>query len=249
LPRNTGTIFLIDGITGQTQAILEGSWLTSVRTGAAAGLATDLLARSEADVLTIFGAGAIAPMQIWAMQTVRPLREVRVVNRNLKHYEQLLHTLREMLGENCPSVRHVDTASESLKGASLVVCATTTTRALFETQDIEPGTHINAVGAYTPEMCEIDAGTLARARIVVDQREAALTEAGELLQAHAQGFIGGAESWIELGALLTGEAQGRQSADEITVFKSVGLGIQDLTTASAVYKRAKELGIGINVEL
>src|SRR5579875_409461 len=249
LPRSLATVLLLDATSGQTLAIIEGSWLTAVRTGAVSGLATQLLARPDADVLALFGAGAQAPTQIWAIHTARPLREVRVVNRSDEHYTQLQRTLRQLLGDTCPPISRAATASEALSGALLVACATVSTIPLFRVQDIAPGAHINAVGAFTPEMCEVDPETLARARIVVDQREAALVEAGDLLQALAEKKITGADSWLELGQLVSGEQPGRQSPDEITVFKSVGLGIQDLATALSAYERAKEMGIGTEVEI
>jgi ornithine cyclodeaminase/alanine dehydrogenase-like protein (mu-crystallin family) len=249
LPRSLATVLLLDAVSGQTLAILEGNWLTTVRTGAVCGLATDLLARPEADVLALFGAGAQAPAQVWAIQTVRPLREVRVVNRDGAHVAHLVQTLRQVLGEACPPLRHVSDAQQALDGASLVACATASTVPLFHTHQIAPGTHINAIGAFTPAMCEIDAATLARARIVVDQREAAMVEAGDLLQALEQGQIAGAHSWLELGQLLSGEQPGRQFPEQITCFKSVGLAIQDLSLALVVYARARELGIGTEVEI
>lgn len=249
LPRSLATVLLLDAVTGQTLAILEGSWLTAVRTGAVVGLATDLLASPQADVLALFGAGAQAPAQVWAIHTVRPLREVRVVNRNDEHVAQLLRTLHEVLADACPPIRRVSHAREALDGASLVACATASTSALFHAADLAPGTHINAIGAFTPAMCEVDAETLARARIVVDQREAALVEAGDLLQALSQGQIAGAESWIELGQLVSGKQPARQFPQQITCFKSVGLAIQDLALALEVYARARELGVGIEVDI
>jgi ornithine cyclodeaminase len=249
LPRSYATIMLLDAITGKTLALLEGGWLTAMRTGAVSGLATDLLAHKDAHILTVFGAGVQAPMQVVAIHTVRPLDEVRVVNRNDEHYQTLVAVLREMLGEARPRVVRIHSAREALAGASLVACATAATTPLFSWQDIAPGTHINAVGAFTPEMCEVDEETVSHARIVVDQREAALTEAGDLLQPLARGLIGGAETWTELGELLTGKQPGRSSADEVTFFKSVGLGVQDITVALHVYNRACELGIGVEVDV
>ena len=249
LPVISASVLLLDAITGKTQAILEGGWLTAMRTGAVSGLATDLLARRDADVLALFGAGAQAPTQLLAIHTVRPLREVRVVNHNDEHYQQLVATVQSLLGSDCPSIHRAASPAEALKGASLVACATNATAPLFRGRDVAPGTHINAVGAFTPEMCELDPETVARARIVVDQREAALVEAGDLLQPLAAGRISGAETWSELGELVTGTQPGRQSMEEVTLFKSVGLAIQDLVAASHVYHKARELGIGIDVEV
>jgi ornithine cyclodeaminase/alanine dehydrogenase-like protein (mu-crystallin family) len=249
LSRIYATVLLLDAVTGRTLAIFEGGWLTAMRTGAASGLATGLLARPDADVLALFGAGAQAPMQLAAIHTVRPLREVRVVNRSDDHYRKMLATLQELLGDSCPPVRRAATAREALRDASLVACATTAITPLFSWDDISPGTHINATGAFTLDMCEVDAGTLAHARIVVDRREAALAEAGDLIQALAAGRIAGPETWSELGELVRGLQPGRQSPDEVTVFKSVGNAVQDVAVALRVYGRARELRIGIEVEV
>ena len=249
MPRSYASVLLLDATTGRTLAILEGGWLTAMRTGAVSGLATELLARRDADVLTLFGAGAQAPMQVLAMHTVRPLREVRVVNRNDEHYHSLVKSLQQMLGAACPPVRRAGSAREALAGASLVACATAATEPLFDWADVAAGTHINAIGAFTPAMCEVDAETLAHARIVVDQREAALVEAGDLLQALAAGRIAGAETWSELGALVTGAEPGRRTEDEVTFFKSVGIAVQDVAVASLVYRKARELGVGVEVEV
>jgi alanine dehydrogenase len=175
------------------QAILEGGWLTAMHTGAVSGLATSLLARQNADVLALFGAGAQVPMQVLAIHTVRPLREVRVVNRNDEHYRQLVASLHTLLGPTCPTIHRAASAREALAGALLVACATTATAPLFHWSEVAGGAHINAIGAFTPQMCEVDAETVAHARIVVDERESALVEAGDLLQALASGRIAGAE--------------------------------------------------------
>ncbi|HLI09499.1 MAG TPA: hypothetical protein VKV40_23255 [Ktedonobacteraceae bacterium] len=249
LPALHASVLLLDATTGRTEAILEGGWLTAMRTGAVSGLATDLLAREDANVLALFGAGAQAPTQLIAIDAVRPLREVRVVNRSDAHYDQLVKTVHSMLGEQSPAIRRAASATEALEGASLVACATTTTTPLFTRRDIEPGTHINAVGAFTPEMCEVDPETVAHARIVVDQREAALAEAGDLLQPLAAGRISGSETWSELGELVAGAKPGRQNEDEVTLFKSVGLAVQDLAVAAQVYRNARQLGVGIEVEI
>jgi ornithine cyclodeaminase/alanine dehydrogenase-like protein (mu-crystallin family) len=249
LPRLYASVLLLDATTGQTLAIMEGGWLTAMRTGAVSGLATDLLARHDADVLALFGAGVQAPMQVLAIDAVRPLREIRVVNRDESHFHTLVATLQALLGSQCPPVHRADSSREALAGSSLVACATVATTPLFSWEEITPGTHINAIGAFTPEMCEIDVETLAHARIFVDQREAALAEAGDLLQALHARAICGPDTWTELGALLAGSRSGRQSLDEVTVFKSVGVGVQDVAAALQVYKQAKVLGIGVEVEI
>ncbi|HVB21020.1 MAG TPA: hypothetical protein VNG51_03630 [Ktedonobacteraceae bacterium] len=249
LPLIHASVLLVDAATGKTLAIVEGGWLTAMRTGAVSGLATELLARRDADVLALFGAGTQAPLQVLAIHTVRPLREIRVVNRSIEHYEQLVITLRNLLGSDCPPIFRANSASEALNGALLVACATTATDALFSWQDVVPGTHINAIGAFTPTMCEVDAETLAHARIVVDQREAALSEAGDLLQPLAKGLIVGPATWVELSDVVTGRYPVRQHENDVTVFKSVGIAIQDVAVASMAYAKALKLGIGVDIEV
>lgn len=249
LPRLYASIMLLDATTGKTLAIMEGGWLTAMRTGAVSGLATNLLARPDSDVLALFGAGTQAPMQVWAIHSVRPLREVHVVNHNDEHYQQLVTTLQDILGPNCPPISRAPSAHEALSGATLVACATVSTTPLFSWPDVTPGAHINAIGAFTPQMCEVDPETLSHARIVVDQREAALVEAGDLLQALAAGKISNPETWTELGDLVTGTQPARQAEEEITFFKSVGLAVQDVAVALEVYRKAREMGIGIEVDV
>ena len=249
LPLLSATVLLLDATTGRTLAIMEGNWLTAMRTGAVSGLATDLLARQDADVLALFGAGTQAVTQVLAIHTVRPLREVRVVNRSDEHFSQLVAKLETMLHPNCPLILRATSSGEALAGASLVACATASRQPLFSWNEVEAGTHINAIGAFTPQMCEVDPDTLAHARIVIDQREAALTEAGDLLQPLAAGLIPGPETWIELGDLVTSKQVVRRTKDEVTFFKSVGVAVQDVAAALYVYKKARELGIGIEIEV
>lgn len=249
LPRIFASILLLDATTGKTIAIMEGGWLTAMRTGAASGLATEMLARKDADALALFGAGAQAPTQVLAIHTVRPLREVRVVNRNDTHYHDLVQSLQALLGPACPPIIRATSSKEALAGAGLVACATISTTPLFSWNEIAPGTHINAIGAFTPEMCEVDPATLAHARIVVDQRDAALVEAGDLMQPLSAGLINGPETWHELGELVTGKYPGRQTTEEVTFFKSVGIAVQDAAVATHVYQKAQALGIGIEVDL
>lgn len=246
LPLSYASVLLLDPITGRTLAIMEGGWLTAMRTGAVAGLATDLLARRDADVLALFGAGAQAITQVLAVHTVRPLREVRVVNRSEEHYQQLVVQLQNLLGPSCPAIRRATAARDALSDALLIDCATTATSALFRYQEVMPGTHINAIGAFTPQMCEVGADTLAHARIIIDQREAVLSEAGDLLQAVEAGMTT-PERWQELGHVLHTNVQ--RQPEEITVFKSVGIAVQDAAIAAYVYHKACELNIGIEVDL
>ena len=249
LPLSFASVLLLDATTGRTLAVMEGSWLTAMRTGAVAGLATDLLARRDAAVLVLFGAGAQAVTQVLAMLSVRPVQEVRVVNRSEEHYQQLVTTLQKLLGSACPALRRASSAHDALTDALLVVCATTATTPLFSYADLMPGVHINAIGAFTPQMCEVGPDTLTHAQIIVDQREAALTEAGDLLQALSVGAIAGPEQWQELGTLLTTDQAVSRQPTDITFFKSVGIAVQDAAVAWHVYQHACTHNIGIEVEI
>jgi ornithine cyclodeaminase/alanine dehydrogenase-like protein (mu-crystallin family) len=245
LPRIYASVLLLEADTGRTLALLEGGWLTAMRTGAVSGLATDLLALPDADVLALFGAGAQAPAQVLALHTVRPLRAIRVVNRDEERFHRLVEALRTLLGPACPPISRASSSQQALAGASLVACATTASAPLFAYAELARGAHINAVGAFTPAMREVDAATVAHARIVVDQRAAALEEAGDLLQEGAPG----PETWIEIGELLASGQPARRSGEEVTLFKSVGIAVQDAAVALHVYVRARELGLGVEVEL
>lgn len=249
LPLSFATVLLLDATTGRTLAILEGGWLTAMRTGAISGLATGLLARDDADVLALFGAGAQAVTQVLAIDTVRPLREVRVVNRSDEHFERLETGLHALLDPACPLIRRVASPAEALSGALLVACATTSSTPLFQWDMLAQGAHINAIGAFTLSMCEVDIETLAHVRIVVDQREAALAEAGDVVQALRAGRISGPDTWLELGEIVTGGQAGRRTSEEVTCFKSVGVAVQDVAVALHVYRRARSLGIGTEVEV
>jgi ornithine cyclodeaminase/alanine dehydrogenase-like protein (mu-crystallin family) len=249
LPLSFASVLLLDALTGRTLAVMEGGWLTAMRTGAVVGLATDLLARRDASVLALFGAGAQAVTQVLALHTVRPLQEVRVVNRSEAHYQQLVESLHTLLGNECPPIHRAATAHAALADALLVACATTATTPLFSYEDVMPGAHINAIGAFTPAMCEVGADTLAHARIIVDQREAALAEAGDLLQAFAAGAIAGPEQWQELGTLVHNDTLPPRRPTDITFFKSVGIAIQDAAVAQHVYHYASANNIGLEADV
>jgi ornithine cyclodeaminase/alanine dehydrogenase-like protein (mu-crystallin family) len=184
-------ILLLDPQTGAPRAVLDGEWLTALRTGAATGVATDLLARSDARVLTVFGAGDQAPMQIEAVRCVRPIREVRIVSRSGRSAAALAERLTDEAGPADPTehgrggegVRFTahDDPAEALRGAEVVVTVTDSSKPVLPVGAIEPGGHINAVGGYTRQMQELPAELVARCRVVVDEMGAALAEAGDLV--------------------------------------------------------------------
>jgi ornithine cyclodeaminase len=249
LPVIHAVVSLVDPETGQPLAIMDGTYLTALRTGAVSGAAVDLLARPESRVLAAIGAGAQGVTQIAAVCAVRPIEKVIAVDVN----EAALERLRQVLRRDWPGiVERLETtadASEAVRQADVICTATTSKRPVFSDADVRPGTHISAVGAYTPEMQELPAETVARATVVVDAVEAALAEAGDLIIPLNEGRVGREHFARELGMVANGDAPGRTSAEEITLFKSVGNAVQDVVVAKRAFDRARELGVGTEIEL
>lgn len=248
LPLIHAVVFLLDPATGQPLALLDGTYLTALRTGAVSGAATDLLAREESRTLVVFGAGAQGVTQAAAVCAVRAIERIIVVDVQ----EQNLDRYREAISRDWPELSdRLETSTEpAVVGRADVVCTATTSRMpVFRDGDLPEGVHINGVGAYTPEMQEIPAETVARAAVFVDEREAALAEAGDLIVPLNAGVIRREHIRGELGQLAAGEIQGRSSSREVTLFKSVGNAIQDVSVARQVVERALAAGIGTHVEL
>ena len=229
-------IVLVDPETGAPAAILDGEWLTALRTGAATGVATDLLARPDARVLAVIGAGAQAPAQIEAVRAVRPIEHVRIVSRRGTSARRLAETL-SRAAEGAVDASALPDAAEAVRGADVVVTVTDSTKPVLPADAIGPGCHINAVGGYTPGMQELPGELVARCRVVVDERRAALAEAGDVIGPIEAGLLD-ASRLVEIGELLTGVAAARTSPDEITLFKSVGSAAQDLAVAALALDRA-----------
>ena len=243
LPVISGVVLVLDSETGMPRALMDGAYLTALRTGAASGLATDLLARQDASVVAIFGVGGQGPAQIEAVRAVRPIQEVRVVSRS---HESAARFAAQLSGVDA---HPLDDRSAAIRGAHIIIAATTSQTPVFDGRDVEPGTHINAIGSYTPEMQEVDATIVQRARIVVDSREAVLQEAGDLIIPIREGLIRAEDIEAELGEIVNGEKPRRTSDDEITLFKSVGNAVQDIVVARRVMEAAESQELGRVVEL
>jgi ornithine cyclodeaminase/alanine dehydrogenase-like protein (mu-crystallin family) len=218
----------------------------ALRTGAASGAATDLLAREDACVAAIFGAGAQGRTQLEAVCAVRPIEEAWIYD---VEPERARAYAEETGRRFAAAVRVAGSPAEAARQADVVCTATTSLRPVFEDADLRPGTHINAIGAYTPEMQEIPLQTVVRAKLVIDHHEAALAEAGDLLIPMAQGLIGVDHIHAELGEIVAGARPGRESAEEITLFKSVGVAVQDVAAAGAVLEAARKMGLGTTATL
>jgi ornithine cyclodeaminase len=240
LPMIAATVLILSPETGFPLALMDGTSLTGIRTGAGGGLAADLLARPDAAVVGLFGAGVQARAQLEAVLAVRSIRRVNLLSRTKASAQKLAA---EIAGwPDAPEVVLTDSPRETITEADIIIGATTSTTPLFDGSDLKPGTHVTGVGSFTPQMQEIDAVTVARARIVVDSREACLAEAGDLI-------IPGAKIDAELGEIVNGTQPGRQSSAEITFFKSVGVAVQDAAAGAAVLAAAEAQGLGLLVDL
>jgi len=225
---------------------MDGTVLTAMRTGAASGAATDLLARRDARTAAIFGAGVQGRTQLEAVCAVRPIREAWVYDVGPERAAAYADEMSQRL--SLP-VRVAESPAEAVRQADVICTATTSSSPVFDDADVRPGTHINAVGAYTPHMQEMPAETVLRARVVIDHREASLAEAGDLLIPLQQGVMTEDHIYAELGEVAAGHKPGRASPEEITLFKSVGVAVQDVAAAGAVLEAAQRLGLGTEVAL
>ncbi len=246
LPRIHALVCLFDSVTGVPRAVLDGTSLTALRTGAASGLATDLLARPNASTVAILGAGVQGRTQLEAVLAVRSIRHVRIYDR-LPAAAQAFAT--EMNARFAVETQVVSTPRAAVTGADIVCVATTSLTPVFGDADISPGTHINAVGSYKPDVQEVPGETVRRAMVIVDQRESALAETGDLIIPIEQGLIAETDIHAELGEVLVGKAVGRTSHTCVTLFKSVGLAIQDLAAATFALERAEAQGLGVTVPM
>jgi alanine dehydrogenase len=243
LPSIFGLVVVLDASTGAPLALLEGGHLTALRTGATSALATKHMAREDARTVALFGAGAQARTQIAGMRAVRDIREVRIVSRRAESAERLAS---ELAGVD---VRVVRDPTEAIRGADIVITATTSPTPLFPGQALAPGIHVNAIGAYAATMREVDSLAVQRARVVVDTREGALAEAGDLIMPMREGAIRANHIVAELGEVVSGAIPGRTSGAEITLFKSVGHAAQDVALAARVLSIAITQDIGTMVSL
>lgn len=248
LPTIHALVVVLSAETGAPLAVLEGGSLTAIRTGAASGAATDLLAPSESHTAAIIGSGVQARTQLEAVCTVRRIERAAVYSLDTEGAQQMVAELR---GRGpIPLELHVaQNPGEALAEAQIVCCATTSVSPVFAFSQLNRGTHINAVGSYTPEMQEIDADTIAHALVVVDSREAVLSETGDIIIPLRQGRIDADHIHAELGEIVSGAKPGRTSDEQLTLFKSVGLAVQDAVAAGRALQRAEQLGLGQRVEL
>jgi ornithine cyclodeaminase/alanine dehydrogenase-like protein (mu-crystallin family) len=234
LDSHQGFVALFDGETGETRAILNAGAITAVRTAAVSGVATRLLARDGASTLAILGAGIQARSHLEAMRAVHDFERVVVWSRT---------------PGRLPELEEAASAQEAVRDADVIVTATSAVEPIIDRGWLKPGVHINAVGSSIPTTRELDTATVRDAALFVDRRESTINEAGDFLFPQREGAIGPEHIRAEIGELLIGAAEGRRSADEITVFKSLGLAVQDLAAAEHVLRRAEAEDAGSVVSL
>jgi ornithine cyclodeaminase/alanine dehydrogenase-like protein (mu-crystallin family) len=245
LPLSHAVMLVFDAVTGIPLAVMDGNSLTAIRTGAAAGLATDLLARREARILAVFGAGLQARTQIEAIMTVRPLQKILIFDPNISKAQKLAEELRSFYELKVEVAKQLTL----LKEADIISTVTTSDVPVFSDSVISSGVHINAMGSFKPDSREIPSETVRRAKVVVDQSEACLKEAGDLLIPIAEGIISNGHIHGEIGEIILGKKTGRESEQEITLFKSVGNAVQDLLAARLVLADSQQQNLGTELLL
>jgi ornithine cyclodeaminase len=231
-----GAVILFNRDSGEMLALMNASEITAIRTAAVSAVATRLLARQDAERLALVGAGVQARTHLAALASVRSLKHVRVVARTFEHAQRLS---RELQPEFRFPIEPVQTNEEAVRDADIIVTATSSLEPVINRQWISAGAHINAIGTHSPSSREIDSDTMAAARIFVDRRESALNESGDYLLAAKEGLVTPDSIAGEIGELLLGTKSGRTSSTEITLFKSLGLAIEDVACAEYLYHKAQ----------
>jgi ornithine cyclodeaminase/alanine dehydrogenase-like protein (mu-crystallin family) len=236
-------VLLLESDTGRPVALLEGRTLTSIRTGAASAAAADLLAWPNSRVAAVFGAGVQGRAQLEAVCTVRKIETAWIYDSDPKKARQFVDDLAGH-GSIPKDIRIAANPAQAVKHAEIICTATTSKSPVFSDSDLKPGAHISAIGSYLPEMQEVPPETIQRAMVVVDSRTAALAETGDLILPIRQGMFTEKHIHAELGEIVLGTKPGRQYADEITYFKSVGVAVQDAMAAQFAWQNAQKMGIG-----
>lgn len=237
----TGVVMLSDFETGEPLALLEGSYLTMIRTGALSGVATKYLSRQDSKKLCIIGTGEQAKGLVEAVLSVRDIEEVLLYNRTKEKAHEFAKYIKEKF-DKCVNV--YSESNEAVRQADIIVTATNSSTPVFS-ELLKPGVHVNAVGSFRPTMQELPSHTLSSAhKVVVESCEAALEETGDLQVPLKEGIFEAGEIYGELGQIVNGELNGRESNEEITLFKSVGLAVVDIVVAKYFYEKAVKNKVG-----
>ena len=242
LPATLATIALMDSQTGRTISVMDGGYITAMRTGAVTGLATKYLARKNSKVAGVMGAGVQARTQLWGMAAGADLDKALVFSLDPPDTQKAFaDSCSELLGL---PVEIASSGEELVRSVDILSMATTATTPIIEGDWVQPGLHINGIGSHAVGVREIDTKTMVKSKLVCDQVDACLAEAGDVQIPIEEGAMSAADIYGEIGELITGAKRGRESDDEVTLFKSVGLSVQDISAAHYVYQRALEEGVG-----
>lgn len=248
-PSSPAQVLLIDGTTGIVTAVLDGTYVTQLRTGAASGAAFDVLAKKDCKIGALIGTGGQAATQLEAMIAVRDLEEARVFDLNLERTKEFAARMQEELKDYGTKIIPVNSSDEAVDNADLVITVTPSSKPVFDASKIKAGATISCVGAYQPHMQEMDPAILTRAsKLYFDSEEAVLSESGDILIPLEDGTITKDDFTGDLGQVIKGELIGRENDEEIIVFETVGVATQDLVAARRIYDKAVEAGVGINWE-
>ncbi len=246
LPAILATIMLFSSESGKMIAAMDGGYITAIRTACASALATRILANPNTPVLGILGAGVQARAHIEALSRVRQLSHIKLYSPSGKSALGIKAALEKPDGI---PIEVVDSAQAAVRDSDLLVTVTTAKDPIFQVEWLKPGVHINAVGSHRPDLREIDGATLKHAKVVVDSREAIMAECGDILLALKEQSISADDIHGEIGEVLAGTKAGRISSSEVTLYKSVGIAIQDVATAHMVYRKALAQNVGTTVEI
>lgn len=247
LPTAPAQILLIDGKTGIVRAAMNGTYVTQIRTGASSGLAFSLLGKTEAKTGALIGTGSQALAQLEAMLCARKLERVYIYSTCQERKNRFCETAKKELSSYGASFNPASSAEEAVSDADLIVTVTSSSTPVFDAKYLKKGATISCIGSYQPSMQELDPGALLLAsKIFFDSTDAVLSEAGDILIPLKEGLIPRERLTGEIGEVILGQKTGRESEEEIIVFKSVGIAIQDLVCADLIYRRALEAGIGLS---
>lgn len=243
------TMVLVDTETGQVSSIMDGTYLTQLRTGAVAGAATDELARKDSSIFTLIGTGGQAETQLEAVLAVRPIKQVYVSDLDRERAKEFAENMTSLYGEKYNTVIEAASSLEdAVRKSDIITSVTTSPVKTFDGSWVKPGAHINGVGSYTSKMAEIDAAILQNAGKIYCDTKDALVESGDFTQAVEKGLFNPEDLTGELGDLINGKTPGRESDEEITFFKTTGNAVLDIVTAQRIYEAAKKANIGSNLE-
>lgn len=246
LPSHLATIVLLDPETGALQALMDGRYITEARTAAVSAVSARFLAKADASTLAIIGSGVQARSHLEAYSEVRSLKDVRIWSPQARSRERFVS---DMSGHVTAPIRATATAEEAVRGADLIVLVTSSPTPVLESAWVSAGAHVVSVGACRPTQREMDPELVARARLYVDSRAAAVVESGDVAMGISEGRFTVSHIQGELGEVVLGRVQGRTAEDQVTIFKSLGMAVEDVVTADLVFRRAAETGAGTELTL